>query len=215
MKKAIRRIVAILLCWLLSAWLTAALGIALLRWIWSTQTIVFATAFALATLFFRYGVQIRPLYVIGHELSHWLVAKLFGRYTSRLRIGWDAQGSVLVERANIWIVLAPYCLPFYALVWSLPTGICFWAGGAEPLQLAMVAGLALSYGYHCALTWWTIARNPSDLAVYGKALSYAFISAWNLGFALIIIELLSASGAGLLESVAAPLELLGAGLPGR
>ena len=65
----------------------------------------------LAGLFtFKFLYRFEPIYVFGHELAHWLAAKICGRRTGKLSLGLKS-GSVEVEKPNTFILLAPYFFP--------------------------------------------------------------------------------------------------------
>src|SRR6267142_2104990 len=66
--------------------------------------------FAFQWVFFR---PIRT-YVFGHELSHALAAWMSGANVKHFRVS-KRGGSVSVSKSNIFIALAPYILPLYAL----------------------------------------------------------------------------------------------------
>ena len=51
-------------------------------------------------------LRLNSLYVFGHELTHWVMAKIFLRKTGRFQSGKNA-GAVEVENPNVWIILAP------------------------------------------------------------------------------------------------------------
>jgi hypothetical protein len=133
------------------------------------------------------------LYVFGHELTHFLVAKLFRRQTGRFRIG-VASGSVAVERPNIWITLAPYFIPLYTLIWIGIYGLAdfFWATAPAWLPEAFAAGIGITYAFHVRLTLYALARQQSDLERYGRPLSLAFISCCNV--LLLFLGVLTATG---------------------
>jgi len=61
-------------------------------------------------------VFFRPIrtYVFGHELSHALAAWLSGAKVRHFRVS-KKGGSVSVSKSNVFVALAPYVLPLYAL----------------------------------------------------------------------------------------------------
>ena len=67
--------------------------------------------FAFQWVFFR---PIRT-YVFGHELSHALAAWLSGAKVKHFHVS-KKGGSVTVSKSNFFVALAPYILPFYALI---------------------------------------------------------------------------------------------------
>ncbi len=114
------------------------------------------------------------LYVAGHELTHWLTAKAFRRRTGRLRIG-KAEGSVSVQRPNIWIMLAPYFFPFYTVVWiSVIKIIEIWYIETG-LLIALYLGTGLTYAYHIFMTMLALSKEQTDLKMYGYSFSMCLI----------------------------------------
>ncbi|HAR65796.1 MAG TPA: hypothetical protein DCR55_06235 [Lentisphaeria bacterium] len=172
--KRLRTISAVLSAWLLSV--ATIWGIVyLFKWP-ARLPILAAAAWLPACAIFAFCSQYRKLYVAGHELTHWLVAKLFRRYTGRLRI-FQHHGSLLVGRVNIWIALAPYFVPFYALCWcilSLP--LLFHSSGAAIREV----GIGVSYAQHWVLTCVILRRDLSDLKCFGRMLSWSVILCMNL-----------------------------------
>ena len=79
-------------------------------WTGGTLLISFTAGFVVLGLGPGAGLSVR-LYVFGHELTHWLTARLFRRRTGAFHVGGD-RGYVMVERPNVWITLAPYFVPF-------------------------------------------------------------------------------------------------------
>src|ERR1017187_796155 len=59
----------------------------------------------------------RPIrtYVFGHELSHALAAWMSGAKVKHFHVS-KKGGSVTVSRSNVFVALAPYILPLYALL---------------------------------------------------------------------------------------------------
>lgn len=165
--------------------------------------------FAIGLVVFGAGWQCLGLYVLGHELTHWFAAKLFLRQTGRMSVG-SAGGSVAVERPNVWIVLAPYCVPLYALVWTGLYGAwCFWQGppGEWPVRIFNL-GLGLAYGFHVVLTVYALRLGQADLRVYGRVFSLALIVFCNL--ALLFAALVTAQ-----RQWPAAVQVLGATLAGQ
>jgi len=149
------------------------------------------------------GFRFLRLYVFGHELTHWVAAKLFLRETGGLRLA-RASGSVGVERPNIWIVLAPYFIPVYTLAWIGFWGVFRFFNRAPGLAAAHTfhAGLGFTYAFHIVLTTQALLRQQEDLRRYGRIFSLAVILCCNL--ALLFAALLIAgrqwrAGIGLLQ----------------
>ncbi len=134
-------------------------------------------------LFFSFFSRPLAVYVFGHELTHWLAAKLFLRRTAAFHAG-AAGGSVAVERPNIWIALAPYFFPVYTVLWiGLYGAYCFWQRAAGPAEWAVrtaYAGVGATYAFHVVLTAYALLRGQRDLRLYGRILSLTFIFFCNV-----------------------------------
>ncbi|MGD9896734.1 MAG: hypothetical protein AB7T14_06640 [Candidatus Methylacidiphilaceae bacterium] len=64
---------------------------------------------------FFWKIPPRP-YIFAHELTHALAVYLQGGKVSRFRVG-RGSGSIRSDRSNLWIVLSPYFIPLYMLLW--------------------------------------------------------------------------------------------------
>jgi hypothetical protein len=133
-----------------------------------------------------FGFVVCPVspYVLGHELTHWLTAKLFLRRTRDLRIGRN-RGSVAVERPNVWIILTPYFVPFYSILWLGIYGIYRFvtrAGAATHARIdaAFMVGLGITYAFHVALTLRALRREQADFERHGRLLSLTLVLFLNL-----------------------------------
>lgn len=146
-------------------------------------TWAFAGGFLLGSLFFTLGRQLTPLYVFGHELTHWLCAKLFFKQTGKFRCRGDS-GFVEIKDPNLWIILAPYFLPFYFLIGTGLWGLCdlFFPGALRPYHLFAAGFLGLTYSYHLVMTFIALSKGQADLKAKGRAFSLSLILAMNALF---------------------------------
>ncbi len=125
-------------------------------------------------IFAIHSTPFMRLYVLGHELTHWLTAKAFRRQTGKLRIG-KAEGSVSVLHPNIWIMLAPYFFPFYTVIWILIIKVIeIWYDGFA-LLVALYLGIGLTYAYHIFMTMLALSKEQTDLKMYGYSFSLCLI----------------------------------------
>lgn len=149
--------------------------------------------FGVGLLFFSLISRFLVLYVFGHELTHFLMAKIFRRETGRFRLG-TASGSIAIERPNIWITLAPYFIPVYTLLWIGCYGMTsfLWHEPAAWLPQVFAAGVGVTYAFHVRLTLYALARQQSDLRYYGRAVSLGFIAFCNI--LLLYIGAIGATG---------------------
>jgi len=152
-----------------------------------------ACGFAGGLVFFTFVNRLPFLYVCGHELTHWIAAKFFLRETGRLEIN-GTGGHVQVERPNVWIVLAPYFVPVYSVVWTGIYGVVLmcWSGAPAWVTVAFNAGLGITYAFHVRMTVYALSRAQTDLRMHGFFLSISLILCFN---ALLVLGcLIVASG---------------------
>jgi hypothetical protein len=181
-----------LLLLVVSGWLLYSFGMIEPAW-WRDSGVLkyFAPAFALATLFFCI-CHCAPMYVFGHEMTHYLTAKLLRHRTGKVELGWR-KGYVEVPEPNAIIVLAPYVIPFYFLLsvgllalpdLVLPEGVLpSWYG------IAVMCWLAVCAAFHVVLTCIAVFRAQSDLEYCGRFLSLCIILTGNIAVFRAITQL--------------------------
>lgn len=137
--------------------------------------------FVIAELFLLSGIRLIRLYVVGHELTHWVAAKLFRRRTGRFQAG-ASSGSVEVENPNVFIVLAPYIIPAYTLALVGVYGVV--RMGVDPVPdwgvALFCAGLGATYAFHLTLTLLALQRGQEDLRLCGPVFSVGLILLGNV-----------------------------------
>ncbi len=141
-----------------------------------------ASYFAFQWVFFR---PIRT-YVFGHELTHAIATWMSGGKVKHFHVS-KKGGHVKVSKSNIFIALAPYVIPLYAL---LLLAIIFGINYFYPLKAYwqwMLWLLGASIGFHMALTAYALKMDQPDLKTSGKFLSAVVI---YLGNAVSIIFML-------------------------
>ncbi len=132
-------------------------------------------SFSIALLFFSFICKFLPFYVFGHELAHWIFAKIFLKETKNFNVGQN-KGMVEVKNPNIFITLAPYFYPTYSVLW-LP----FWLLAKHfettfPHSITIFfCILAVTWAYHLVLTTYSLTFTQPDLLIYGKPLSLSII----------------------------------------
>lgn len=154
----------------------------------------FLVGLAGGVVFFTLVSRVLFLYVFGHELTHWFVAKLFLRKTDGMRVE-SRGGSVAVQQPNIWIILAPYFVPFYSLLWILIYGVFrFGYGAPAPPTMSKIfyAGLGITYAFHVVCTIHSLLREQSDVQLHGYFLSMSLVICTNV--LLVACALLSITG---------------------
>lgn len=155
-------------------------------------SVAFAFAFALGSVLFV-CFPCQPVYVFGHELTHWLAAVLTGHHADFPKLGLN-KGSVNVIQPTLFIALAPYFLPLYLLVSAIAFAVVrLIATATPPIFWELAFGwLGLCYSYHIVLTILALARGQTDLKFRGPVLSYSVIVFGNLlvlYLALVVVSL--------------------------
>ncbi|VVM04895.1 hypothetical protein MAMC_00274 [Methylacidimicrobium cyclopophantes] len=160
---------------------------------WFTLPVAsFAGGLLLWTLLcFLWKVPQRP-YIFAHELTHALAVYLHGGRVSRFRVG-DQSGSIRCNRSNLWIVLSPYFVPFYMLLWlGLWTIVDFYRP-IRSYQWLLYAGTGFTWGFHLFFTVEAVHGKQPDLHVEGWFFSLVFITGLNLLILAALLGFLSPS----------------------
>ena len=152
-------------------------------------SLVFLVFFIVGLLLFRKW-RLVFAYVFGHEMTHYFTAKLFLKKTGKIKLH-KTYGSVEVVDSNIWIVLSPYIVPFYAFLTVLIYGIVSIFYKNPWLDYSFAALAALCYAYHVMLTFHALKLQQTDLDVYGPFLSGAIIFSGNTFQVLVAILIFS------------------------
>ncbi|NLF93424.1 MAG: hypothetical protein GX564_06005 [Oligosphaeraceae bacterium] len=143
----------------------------------------FAGGFLAGGLFFTLVSRLTPLYIFGHECTHWLSAKLFFKETGKFRCR-ASGGFVEIKQPNVWIILAPYFVPFYFLIctglWGL--AVALWPKWYSPCLHYAAIVLGICYAYHVVLTCFALSKGQADLRLKGVLFSLALILAFNALF---------------------------------
>lgn len=120
------------------------------------------------------------VYVLGHELTHALAAKICMGKVQSLRIDLNG-GYVETDADNLFIALSPYFLPLWMCCWLLILwGVNFvwpfpqWAAW-------FYAGSGFWWSFHLYWTAWVIPREQPDMLENGLLFSLLLIMVLNIG----------------------------------
>ncbi|MCG2726118.1 MAG: hypothetical protein L6420_07680 [Elusimicrobia bacterium] len=102
-------------------------------------TLPFTVGFLIYIPFHYHGSNNGYLYVLAHELTHAIAAILNGIKIKKISVK-KTSGYVTLSRDNTFISLAPYFIPFYAVIIS---SIYFIAGGFTDLSKYRIIFVAL------------------------------------------------------------------------
>jgi hypothetical protein len=142
------------------------------------------------------------LYVLGHELTHALLVWLHGGRVTDFRAAWGG-GQITTDKANTWIVLAPYFVPFYTLVWLAAYGLAMLLPGVPDSPPLLYAGIGFTWTLHLAFTIQMVLKGQPDLEYGGVFFSAALIYLANLVLISVILALVSpgVTGGGFLRTL--------------
>lgn len=196
MKKVLLAMVAFLglpLVWVLIKCFLEALAIETLNAPFFTQgRICFLSGFGAMTLLYVWkGAALQVVYVFAHEMTHAVAGLLCFAKVHQVSVR-TTGGFVQLSKSNLFITLAPYCLPFYLLIAVLVYGIVhhYWPNA---IPFAVWATL---FGFFTAFhVWYTanalFAVSQPDTHEYGRFFSWWFILVMNLFFALLALVITS------------------------
>jgi hypothetical protein len=141
--------------------------------------LAFGGGFVLWMIIFLAMSQGARSYVLAHELTHALWAKLFGKKVLSMRVGSES-GAVTVSGTNMWITLAPYFFPLYSV---LAVAVYYLVGlftDVEPWHTPWLAVVGFTWAFHVTFTLSTLMTHQSDIQSCGRLFSYVFIYLMNI-----------------------------------
>ena len=130
------------------------------------------------------------LYVIGHELTHALLVWLHGGRVHDFHVA-RTGGHIVTDKTNTLIVLGPYFVPFYTVLW-----MCSYATARVVFDLPGHPGLfqgaiGATWAFHMAFTVAMIVRGQPDLEYGGVFFSMVLIYLLNLALICAMLVTLS------------------------
>ncbi len=137
-------------------------------------------------LWFVIGRRPTRAYILAHELTHALFGLLHGARIRSLRVRED-RGSVTLSRTHAVTLLAPYCVPLYALGVAVVVVLLYRLGAPEALRVAAMGVLGMAWGLHLCYTLNSLLQYQSDLERCGYLFSYAVILYANLLFPALVL----------------------------
>ena len=135
----------------------------------------------------------RPVvvYVFGHELVHAFATWLCLGRVSNLTAS-ASGGQVTTSKSNTFIRLAPYCVPFYALLAAAAfAAMDAWWMPLKPYAYILAAVLGFFYTFHIGFTLWSLRRDQPDLKPDGWLFSLVLIYLANLAVFALMFGFLS------------------------
>ncbi len=138
-------------------------------------TVYFLLGAALYLLLHFSVYKFDRLYVIAHEFAHAIAALVCGYKVSGLTVKQDS-GKIKVTGVNVFVLLAPYIAPLYALL----TVITYYAAGLfinmAPYKIVFLALLGFFSALHITHTVKSLTETEqSDIAMAGGGIFSFFI----------------------------------------
>lgn len=142
----------------------------------------------------------RWFYVLGHELTHALAAWATGGKVFAIEVG-EKGGHVDLSHTSAFVSLAPYFVPFHALLVVLGYRVLLWARPGAQADALFLALMGAALGFHAFMTWETLTqvKQPDLDAAGGTVFSIALIGAANGLVVLLLLKALFPESVALLE----------------
>ena len=137
------------------------------------------------------GYKFERMYVWAHETTHAVMAMLCGYRVHSITVHKDS-GNVKMDRYNTAVVLAPYFVPFYAIL----TGLLYLAidlfVDAQPYRSAFVFVVGFFMAFHFVQTFQTLweVDQPDLKLAGGRIFSTVMIILCNALVLILVLKLL-------------------------
>ncbi len=158
---------------------------------WMSEPVWFTAVGALSMALLKFSVIADKVllyaYVLGHELTHAIAAKLSGGHVSGFNIGPDG-GYVETDADNLFIALSPYFVPLWMFCWL---GVLWAANAVFPFEEYapwFYAGFGFWWAFHLYWTAWIIPREQPDMLCNGVVFSALLILLMNLLVLLVVLR---------------------------
>lgn len=126
------------------------------------------------------------VYVFGHELTHAAAAFLSGYKVKSLFVS-EKGGEVELSDSNVFVALAPYCVPLYAVMVLLAYVLVRQYAPLSSPPLWVGFGVGFTLAFHGALTIYSLRQDQPDLRHAGTFFSMVLIVLFN-GMALLLVS---------------------------
>ena len=155
-------------------------------------TFPFLTGFALYCFLHRYVYNFSRPYVLAHETSHAFAALCCGYKVSDIKVK-EESGHTKVSDFNTFVLLAPYCLPLYAVISIIVFYITslFWKD-ILAYNTIFLGVLGFFMALHLVHTFKTLTETKqSDISLAGGGVfSFVLIAVINLSLLILLINFL-------------------------
>lgn len=135
-------------------------------------------------IFFYCGLHLlffKPnyLYVFGHELMHALATWVCAGKVRSFKIT-GAGGSVKTSKSNFFIVLAPYFIPAYVVIFSIIYFVLSLFFDPQPLSPYFIFAIGAALAFHLIMTSDVLKKKQPDVFRSGYIFSLALIFLFNI-----------------------------------
>ena len=155
-------------------------------------TFPFLIGIVLYCILHKYVYNFSRPYVLAHEISHALAALCCGYKVSDIKVK-EESGHTKVSNVNTFVLLAPYCLPLYAVISIIVFYITslFWKDILAYNRI-FLGLLGFFMALHLVHTFKTLTETEqSDISLAGGGVfSFVLIAVINLGLLIILINFL-------------------------
>jgi len=137
------------------------------------------------------GYKFEKMYVWGHEATHAIVAMLCGFRVHSITVNQE-DGNVKMDRINAAVVLAPYCVPLYAIL----TGFIYLGldlfMDASQYRAVFVFIVGFFMAFHFVQTFQTLweVDQPDLTMAGGRIFSSVIIILFNAAVLVLVLKLL-------------------------
>ena len=130
------------------------------------------------------------LYVIGHELTHAALVWMHGGKVHDFHVA-RSGGHIVTDKTNTLIVLGPYFVPFYTVLWIGSYATARIALGLPAWPELFQGGIGATWAFHLVFTAAMIVRGQPDLEYGGVFFSIVLIYLLNLAVICAMLVVLS------------------------
>lgn len=155
-------------------------------------TFPFLFGIAIYLIFHKYVYNFSRPYVLAHEVCHALAAWCCGYEVTDMKVK-EESGETKVSDVNTFVLLAPYCVPLYALVFTFLFYVTslFWTDilNYEKLFLGFLGFFVM---FHLVHTYKSLTETEqSDITLAGGGMfSFVLIAIINLALIILLINFL-------------------------
>jgi hypothetical protein len=133
----------------------------------------------------------RWLYVMGHELTHAMAAWSTGGKVYAIHVE-ESGGHVDLSESSVFVALAPYCVPFHALLVVIGYRLVLWWNPTLQAESLFLLLMGMALAFHALMTWETLTqtKQPDLEAAGGTVFSWALIATANGVCVLLVLKTL-------------------------